>query len=299
MDRQEEIKEISNINDPLTEIDLNITKLEARLRSVKKSKAIYSVFVLIILAAITFIFLGPIILQKSGYSTIANKAPLIGLIVIGYVLFGGGYFYILRSAQISSIERDLDMLKAKREIILRGLNFEIYKENSDKNSTYFDRLVDINITNLEAYYRLVKDHTNNSFIASISAGTIGFLLIVSGLIIGFLVAEKSRYLAYISSGSGILVEFIAGVFFYLYNKTVRQLKEYHDSLIEVQNVLLSFKIVGDTENADKQATLMELLLKYLLKEHRTIQQAQRIRLDCERERKRVNHNLNRLLDKPG
>ena len=38
MDKQEEIKEISNINDPLTEIDLKIAKLEARLSSVKKVK---------------------------------------------------------------------------------------------------------------------------------------------------------------------------------------------------------------------------------------------------------------------
>ncbi|RLF32184.1 MAG: hypothetical protein DRN08_06945 [Thermoplasmata archaeon] len=86
------------------------------------------------------------------------------------------------------------------------------------------------------------------------------------MVIGFTAVEKSQYIAYISSGSGILIEFIAGIFFYLYNKTVIQLKDYHDSLIEVQNVLLSFKIVGDTENSEKQTSLMELLLKYLIKE---------------------------------
>lgn len=85
------------------------------------------------------------------------------------------------------------------------------------------------------------------------------------MVIGFTAIQESKYIAFISSGSGVLIEFIAGVFFYLYNKTVIQLKDYHDSLIEVQNILLSFKIVGDTDDADKQASLMELMLKYLIK----------------------------------
>jgi len=267
MDKQEANKKLNNVFDPLSEIELEIAELEARLSSLnKKRKSIYTFLALIVFASIGFIFLGSSILEKSGYNIIARKAPLIGLISIIYVIFAGGYFSLMRSARISSLERDLDMLKAKRKVILKTLNFERNEDNIDKNLTYFDRLVEINITNLEAYYRLVKDHTNNSFLASITAGAIGFILIISGMVIGFTAVEKSQYIAYISSGSGILIEFIAGIFFYLYNKTVIQLKDYHDSLIEVQNVLLSFKIVGDTENSEKQTSLMELLLKYLIKE---------------------------------
>jgi predicted transporter len=94
---------------------------------------------------------------------------------------------------------------------------------------------------------------------------VGFVLISGGLIIGFTAIQGTKYIAYISAGSGILMEFIAGVFFYLYNRTIRQLKDYHDSLIAVQNILLSFKIVGDTKDQAKQASLMELMLKCLIK----------------------------------
>jgi hypothetical protein len=71
-------------------------------------------------------------------------------------------------------------------------------------------------------------------------------------------------ISYVSAGAGIITEFIAGVFFYLYNRTVIQLKEYHDSLIHVQNILLSFKIVGDTKDDTQRNAMMELMMKCLI-----------------------------------
>jgi Cyanobacterial TRADD-N associated 2-Transmembrane domain len=50
-----------------------------------------------------------------------------------------------------------------------------------------------------------------------------------------------HYGSYISTGAGVVTEFIAAVFFYLYNRTVRQMKEYHDSLLSVQNILCPSK----------------------------------------------------------
>jgi len=71
--------------------------------------------------------------------------------------------------------------------------------------------------------------------------------------------------AELSGLSGIATEFISAVFFYLYNKTVIQMKEYHDSLLAVQNVLLSFKLVGDTTDPAQKAKMIEEMLRYLVR----------------------------------
>ena len=42
------------------------------------------------------------------------------------------------------------------------------------------------------------------------------------------------------------------------------MKDYHDSLLEVQNILLAFKIVGDTEQETEKAKMVSEMLKYLV-----------------------------------
>ena len=137
-------------------------------------------------------------------------------------------------------------------------NFLGTKEEDD----YFSRLVTINVTNLKEYYLLVKVHTNKSFIGALLAGFVGLCFITYGLFVGT-TGQGNVDIAYISAGSGVFIEFISGIFFYLYNKTVRQLKEYHDSLIDVQNVLLSFKLVDKVTDDDKQADMLAKMIEFL------------------------------------
>jgi hypothetical protein len=83
---------------------------------------------------------------------------------------------------------------------------------------------------------------------------------MTGICLGFLDKNNlTNNLAYLSAASGIIIEFISGIFFYLYNKTVRELKEYHNSLLDVQNVLLSFNIVQDLEGETKAEMLSQMI----------------------------------------
>ncbi len=129
--------------------------------------------------------------------------------------------------------------------------------------TYFVELVSLNISNLRAYYDLVKSHTNKSFMASVAAGITGFLLILWGVYGG--VSDPTKIdAAKLSAYAGIIIEFISGVFFYLYNRTVLQLKAYHDSLLDVQNVLLSFRCVAEINDEAQRIEIMKQMLAYLL-----------------------------------
>ena len=95
-------------------------------------------------------------------------------------------------------------------------------------------------------------------------GLIGFALIGVGIRLAVTSDAHSPSVATLSGLAGIVTEFISAVFFYLYSKTVRQLKEYHDSLLAVQNILLSFKLVGDTSDAQEKAKMISVMLDYLV-----------------------------------
>lgn len=173
--------------------------------------------------------------------------------------------YLVRSTITEiSLAADIELLQAKRRIATRlPIGTQPPAAHEQQSPSYFDSLVKINVDNLAEYYSLVKVHTNNSFRASLLAGAIGFGLILIGVIAGFGGADTATP-AKIAAVSGVVTEFISGVFFYLYNRTVRQLKEYHDSLLSVQNVLLSFKLVNDTEDTAAKRDMTAQMCRFLL-----------------------------------
>lgn len=248
--------EITNNNDS---IDAEITKLEVAL----KHKGNYGSNILMfttIFLCILFAIFGKDVLISIGMtdSVFAQYAPLFGIGMTFYFIVAMSFILTLRSSKKLQVEQDLGVLKVKRKTF--GTLSE--QQNSD---SYFDRLVNINVSNLDAYYSMVKIHTNNSFLASISSGAIGFMLIITGVLIGFTDLKNAQSIAYISSGSGVIIEFISGVFFYLYNQTTRQLKEYHDSLIDIQNILLSFKIIEETHDTEAKTNMSKIMIESLVK----------------------------------
>lgn len=199
--------------------------------------------------------------SASILSKITGEASSMGEL-IGGVLFGTlgilmGFFAI-RSSK-SKLKEPLDLLIQKEKTA-----HLLHKDNVRKSDSYFDSLVKINVDNLAEYYSMVKLHTDKSFTVSISAGILGFVLIVIGLVSGFNTGNSDQIIAYISTGAGVVTEFIAGVFFYLYNRTVRQLKGYHDSLLAVQNILLSFKILDDIKDESVKVQMVGQMMAFLM-----------------------------------
>lgn len=110
----------------------------------------------------------------------------------------------------------------------------------------------------------MKRHSFLSFSFSLIVGIVGFLLILTGILLGYFGHGDKMNIAYLSGISGIITEFISGVFFYLYNRTVKQLKTYHNDLIDLQNTLLSFKLVEQVKEGPEKVQLMSNLIDYLI-----------------------------------
>jgi len=209
-----------------------------------------------------FISLGlSLCLALFGRFTGFTLAPLVGWGLVAYIAIFGLAISYLGNNRITSLTQDLDVLISKRQIAEK---YSKRTEIKEDKSSYFDQLVDINITNLGIYYEMVQRHADKSFSTSIIAGVIGFALLAFGIIIGFWSGQNAKTITYISSGSGIFIQFISVVFFGLYTKTIRELKGYHDSLLYVQNVLLSFKLIDDIQIPDERSKLITIMLSSLV-----------------------------------
>jgi hypothetical protein len=89
-------------------------------------------------------------------------------------------------------------------------------------------------------------------------------VILASLFVAFMHNDAKERILAISTGAGVITEFVASVFFWLYSRTVSQLRAYHDSLVSIQNVLLSFKLVADTADAAEKARMVSRMCTYLL-----------------------------------
>jgi hypothetical protein len=243
-------------------LDIHLAELRAELTRLRGRRRLFpfffvAAFALLAIGASAF-GLGP----PSGISPTDTIAWLVKLsgnpqfaTLLGGLVIAAIAFQTRATLQENALEAEIELQEVKKRIAARLPAETLGSSPQNRQVSYFDSLVKINIDNLAEYYSLIKVHTNNSFRASLIAAYVGFVFILIGVIAGFWGAATATP-AILAAASGIIIEFISGVFFYLYNKTVRELKGYHDSLLSVQNVLLSLKLVSDTEDASARKDMI-------------------------------------------
>jgi hypothetical protein len=237
---------------PDAEIQLRLAAAQVSLRSSKRAlwliRAAGGGCVLVIAYAAFWPALQPVSRQM-----IATGGGLLGFITLAVYLF--------QRVFVADREENVAVLMT-RQRLLKTLVAD--RAAAKESMGYFDRLVDINLNSLGDYYLLIKTQANNGFQATLFAAAIGFFLIVAGLAYGFFDRAGSQLATYVGSASGVITEFIAAVFFYLYSRTVRQMKSYHDNLLTVQNILLAFKIVDETRDDAARTAMMKQVFGYLM-----------------------------------
>ena len=143
------------------------------------------------------------------------------------------------------------------------------KESSDEKRSYEEKLeaatgddifkyiLLINISALEGYIAQTRIQAQQSFSLSRIIAIIGFIILCVS--IGFSIyltmqGKTELNAAYLGSIAGILTEFIAGVFFYLYSKTLAQINLFHDKLVSMQQTSMSYmatSLIKDEEKKDQ------------------------------------------------
>ena len=136
----------------------------------------------------------------------------------------------------------------------------------------FKYLLLINTYALEEYVAMTRLQAEQSFRLSKIASVIGFGLLIIGIVLGIysnLSGGSILDAAYLTSIAGILTEFIAGVFFYLYNRTLQQLNLFHDKMIASQHVATSLManslIESEIKRDESKADLSKFLMSFAIK----------------------------------
>lgn len=228
-------------------------KLKVRLQELekqRKGKKMYSLVALLSLIAVllSFLFVFDTLNYPLTFSTIAGSLLL------------GGVVGAIASLYVS-------MLYEMREGTLRRKILEYEADNTQDEVTedIFENSIKISYKYLDQYYLQTREQAQRGFFVTVCVAVFGALLIFVGVVAMFL--EKVQP-SYITCASGVITEFIAAVFFYLYNKTVSSMSKYHNKLVLSQNVSIALKVADSLPPDDKTKT-KNLIITELLKDINT------------------------------
>lgn len=133
---------------------------------------------------------------------------------------------------------------------------------------YFIKLLQINLDNLTRYYLLVGEQAAKSFLLTVATAMGGFLILVGGIALSFFsIQGVTVAMEAVAVASGLIVEFIAGVMFYIYNRTIKRLGAYHDKLLRVQDLILALNLTQSIENAAVMNRNLEYLARSIVGYH--------------------------------
>lgn len=123
--------------------------------------------------------------------------------------------------------------------------------------------VQLGLNQLEEYYIINKRQARSSFRFSIFAVLAGLATVLGGIWL-FYLKKLDAPLTAISTATGILLQFVGGAGFYLYNKSIEQLGHFYDRLIRMQETMLAVALCEqisdeDRKNAVKERMVFELL----------------------------------------
>jgi hypothetical protein len=139
-------------------------------------------------------------------------------------------------------------------------NKELQKEIGED---FFNKLVRINFNYLDAYYLQTQRQAGRSFVLCLFAALVGLGVLVWGIVLMYRGGGK-EFAGYVASGAGVLSEFIAAVFFYIYNATLLKMSDYHQKLVITQNIALALKTtetLPQSEQTQSRVALVQELIK--------------------------------------
>lgn len=153
-----------------------------------------------------------------------------------------------------------------REQKLRERTEKLQKELG--GDSFFTTLVRLNYTYLDKYYNQTGYQARRSFWLSTFAAIVALGLVVTGVIMLYAGGSASLSSAagaagVISTIAGVLSQFVAAVFFYLYNTTVTKMGEYHQKLVLTQNLGLALRIADEMDDGPDKMRVKEALVRDL------------------------------------
>jgi hypothetical protein len=134
-----------------------------------------------------------------------------------------------------------------------GLDGVIQQQLKEK---FFDTLARIHFQLIETYYHETREQAKKGFRLAAMSLVVSLIVVLAGVVMVYL--DKTQ-VGYVTAVAGAVGDIIAGWFFFLHNRTVTKMAEYHQKLIVTQNVSLALKIAEDLPESERTKAKMALI----------------------------------------
>ena len=232
--------------DNLSEKDYR--RLKAKLQELEKRKKSKSTYLFFFLLPIIFIVFMYVIMSNSFFFEFTISGLMIS-IVLGALIGCTVDIFINLSFEMN-----------ESSIRMRILEHESTNVKSTIEDDIFENSIKMSYKYLDQYYLQTREHAQRGFFVTVCVAVLGAVLIFIGIIAMFF--EKVNP-SYITCASGIITEFIAAIFFYLYNKTVSSMSKYHNKLVLSQNISIALKVADSLPTEDKVKTKNTIITELL------------------------------------
>ncbi|WP_291285388.1 hypothetical protein [Flavobacterium sp.] len=170
---------------------------------------------------------------------------------------------VVSSVLLVSTQRFFEFKKIfKEEKEIKEEVEKVYKTFEEKDNQDVLHLMIQNVAELREYYVINKQQARNSFSAALFISILGFLLFASGFVLSYTMPDKSDIIPYSTVG-GSIIEIIAGLFFWLYSKAIRQINIFHTSLQSTEKFLTAIQLVDKVSIDKKDDIYREIISKII------------------------------------
>ena len=168
-------------------------------------------------------------------------------------LVGGIVGYISNTITNLFNNKESKNIKQETEDILKDVqnqpDYDIFK------------LLYKNVRESTEYYIISKRQANKSFTLAIISCFLGVIIYIGGFLI---VAFLDKNITILTTIAGTIVELIAGLSFWMYNKCLKQLNEYHKRLSSTEKFLTSFQRAVMIESVRREVMYGWIIEKVML-----------------------------------
>ena len=163
----------------------------------------------------------------------------------------------------SSAKRSYDDKRTYEEKLEKATGVDVYKY-----------VLLINVSALEGYVAQARLQAQQSFNLSKFISIAGFIIVAVAIGLSVyltIIGNQNLNAAYLAGIAGVLTEFISGVFFFLYSKTLSQINLFHDKIVDMQKTALVHISEASDSEVPTQSEQNEDNLPALLKANKEIQ----------------------------
>ncbi len=137
------------------------------------------------------------------------------------------------------------------------------KIDAQKDKPHIQDIIQLNLSQLNEYYTINKSQSKHAYEFSLFMIFVGFVLIVSAVILGFAVPSQIS-VTLIAGIAGLLSEFIGATALNLYKESNKHVNEFLERLTYLQKVMLAIELVdriSDDKKEDQFSNIISSLME--------------------------------------